>query len=213
MFRHRLKLKYERSIVENQHAIFNEIKTVFSTYAYTNNSTKLKKHFPIVYGLSYDRIITKYKPHIRPVSCSLLSTNIKDQLTEFMNTAERRLNWMQFLRNDIETLLIYNKLGIHSPLPSMYSHYIVKYNKNEIDIHFPELTDTNFDVMYKIYNENFHLYADISSDTLCNFILVCCVHSSKTYHIFFYFDKEHIEHPIELYKNQPYIAEKFMNPI
>lgn len=213
MFRHRLKLKCERSIVENQHVIFNEIKTVFSTYTYTNNSTKLKKHFPLVYGLSYDRIIIKYKPFIRPVSCSLLSTNIKDQLIEFMNTAERRLNWMQFLGRDIESLLIYNNLGINLPLPSMYSHYISQYNKEQIDIHFPELKETNFNVIYKIYNENFHLYADISLDTLCNFILLCCVHSTKTYHIFFYFDKEYIDHPLEIYKNKEYIKDKFMNPM
>lgn len=209
MFRHRLKLKYEHSIVENQHAIFNEIKTVFSTYTHNKKSIKLKKHFPLVYGLSYDRIITKYKK----VSCSLLSTNIKDQLIEIMNTAERRLNWMQFLGSDIETLLIYNKLGIRSPIPSLYSHQIVKYNKEQFDIYFPELKNTNFDVIYKIYNENFHLYADISSSNLCNFILVCCIHLTKTYHIFFYFDEKYIEYPIEIYKNKEYIKDKFMNLI
>jgi hypothetical protein len=130
-----------------------------------------------------------------------------------MNTADRRLNWMQFLGSDIESLLIYNKLGINSPLPSTYSHYIAQYNEEQIGIHFPELKDTNFNVLYKIYNENFHLYADISLDTLCNFILLCCVHSTKTYHIFFYFDEKHITYPIEIYKNQEYIKDKFMNPM
>jgi|LauGreDrversion4_2_1035121.scaffolds.fasta_scaffold811309_1 hypothetical protein len=209
MIRHHLKLKYEKSIVENQNVIFNEIQKVFSTYTYTSKSRKLKKHFPIVYGISYDRLITKYKK----VSCSLLSNKIENQITEFMNTAERRMNWTQILGSNIELLLIYNKLGINSPLPSMYSHQIVKYNKKKIDIHFPELKDTNFDVMYKIYNENCHLYADISSDTLCNFILLCCVYSTKMYHIFFYFDKEHIIYPLELYKNKEYIKDKFINPI
>lgn len=209
MIRHRLKLKYERSIVENQNAIFNEIHTIFLTYTHTKRTIKLKKHFPLVYGISYDRLITKYKK----VSCSLLSNKIENQITEFMNTAERRMNWTQILGSNIELLLIYNKLGINSPLPSMYSHQIVKYNKKKIDIYFPELKDTNFDIMYKIYNENCHLYADISSDTLCNFILLCCVHSTKTYHIFFYFDKEHIVYPLELYKNKEYIKDKFINPI
>jgi len=209
MIRHHLKFKYEKSMVEKQNVIFNEIKTVFSTYTYTSKSRKLKKHFPIVYGISYDRIITKYKQ----VSCSLLSANINDQLLEFMNTTERRINWMTLLGSDIETLLIYNKIGINSPLPSMYSHQIVKYNKEQIEIQFPELKDTNFDVIYKIYNENFHLYADISSSNLCNFILVCCINLTQIYHIFFYFDKNHINHPEELYKNKNYIKDKFINPI
>ncbi len=209
MIRHRLKLKYERSIVENQNVIFNEIQTIFLTYTHTKRTIKLKKHFPLVYGISYDRLITKYKK----VSCSLLSNKIENQITEFMNTADRRFNWMQLLGSDIESLLIYNKLGVDSPLPSMYMQRTVKYNKDKIDIHFPELRDTNFDVVYKIYNENFHLYADISSNTLCNFILLCGVHSTKTYHIFFYFDKENIDYPLEIYKNTEYIKDKFINPI
>ena len=209
MIRYRLKLKYERSIVENQNIIFNEIQTIFLTYTHAKKTIKLKKHFPFVYGISYDRLITKYKK----VSCSLLSNKIENQITEFMNTAERRFNLMQILGSDIETSLIYNKLGIHSLLPSMYMHQIVKYNKEKINIQFPELKDTNFDVIYKIYNENFHLYADLSLDTLCNFILLCCVHSTKTYHIFFYFDKENIDYPLEIYKNKEYIKDKFINPI
>ena len=213
MIKHRLKLNYECSVVENCQQYFNEIKTIFFTYNYTKKSNKLKKHFPLVYNISYNRIISKYKPYIRPVSCSLLLNEIKEQLIEFINTAERRLNWMQFLGSDIELLLFYNKLGIQSPIPSMYSHQIVKYNKEKIAIHFPELKDTMFDVIYKIYNENFHLYADISSSNLCNFILVCCIHLTKTYHVFFYFDKKHINYPIELYKNKDYIKDIFLNPI
>lgn len=213
MIQHKLKLKYELSIVANHHKIYNEIKTIFFTYTHTTKSNKLKKHFPLVYSLSYDRIISKYKSYIRHVSCSLLSINIKDQLQEFMNTVERRLNWMQFLGSNIQTSLIYNKLGIHYPIPSLYSHQIVKYNKEQIVIKFPELKDTNFDVIYKIYNENFHLYADISSSNLCNFILLCCVHSTKAYHVFFFFDKEHIDYPLEIYKNKEYIKDKFINPI
>ena len=105
MIRHRLKLKYECSIVENQNVIFNEIQTIFLTYTHTKRTIKLKKHFPFVYGISYDRLITKYKK----VSCSLLSNKIENQITEFMNTAERRFNLMQNLGSDIETSLIYNK--------------------------------------------------------------------------------------------------------
>lgn len=108
MIRHRLKLKYERSIVEKQNVIFNEIKTIFLTYTHTKKKIKLKKHFPLVYGISYDRLITKYKQ----VSCSLLSNKIENQITEFMNTAYRRVNWVQLLGRDIYSLLIYNKLGV-----------------------------------------------------------------------------------------------------
>jgi hypothetical protein len=118
---------------------------------------------------------------------------------------------MNFLGSDINSLILYNNLGANLPIPSMYSHQIVKYDNEQIGINFPELKNTNFDVMYKIYNENFHLYADISSSNLCNFILICCINSSKIYHTFFYFDKKHINYPVELYKNQDYIKDKFIN--
>ena len=212
MIRNRLKIKYERSVVESHRKHFNEIKTIFSTYNHSKKD-KLKKHFPLVYGLSYDRIFTKYKANIRTVSCSLLSTDIKDQLIEFINTAERRLNWISVLGSmDINILLLHYKLGFDCPLPSMYSHQIVKYNKKEIVKHFTKLNDINYDIMYKIYTENFHLYADISSSHLCNFILICCVHSTKTFHTLFYFDKDYIRYPLECYKNTEYIKDLFTMP-
>jgi hypothetical protein len=213
MLRYKLKLKYERSIIENYRSHFNELKTIFSTYSYTTNPVKLKKHFPIVYGLSYDRILEKYKPHIRSVSCSLWSIKIKEQLDEYINTVERRFNWVSLLGSDLETSLIHHILGINILLPSTYAHTITKYNKDQILEGLPDLEHTNFDVIYKIKTENFHLCADISKGTLCNFILICCIHSSRIYHILFHYDKEYIVYNEEVYKNEDYIKNKFANPM
>lgn len=201
MIRHKLRLKYEHNIVNNHIKLFNEIKTIFSTYTHTKKLYKLKKHFPLVHNLSYDEM-SKYKPEIRTISCSLLTTNLEDQLSEFINTAERRLNWMLYLSNDIKTLLEHVNIGLNVPIPSNFSHTLIKYNKSDIGKYFNELKYTNFDIVYKIQTENFHLYANISSNSLCNYILICCVNSTKTYHILFYFDKKYIEYPIEVYNNR-----------
>lgn len=213
MIQHKLKLKYERSIIESHRSIFNELKTIISTYSYTTKTEKLKKHYPLVYGLTYDRIIKKYKPYKRPVSCSLLSTEITKQIEEYINTAERRLNWISLLGSDIETSLRYRKLGIDIPLPTMYAHTIVKYNNSQISKIFPDLEHTNYDVIYKIKTENFHLCADISKKLMCNFILICCVNSTKIYHIMFYFDKDYTDYPTEVYYNEEYIKGQFTNPL
>lgn len=159
----------------------NKILKNETKYKYSNKKYKIKKHFPATV-LTYDECKEKLnKYECKKVSFSLSSKTINEQITEILDTLNRRINTTTILGQ-------FNALEIR--------HNLSKYN-NLIDItqKFPEFVHNErvfFDIVYVIKTENPHFYINhnknLNKNTFCDSILICCI--KNKYHIMFSLDEK-----------------------
>lgn len=155
---------------------------------------KLKKHFPASLDIPFEKIFNfTYINKNKPLSLSLSSKNICIQVKEILDTMNRRVNMFKMLYdNDYSSVFQKHVLNLKVYSVLDIRNYITKYDKpDEIIKRFPSCVSQNgriyFNTIYTVKTENPLQYANLTDNTFCDTILICC--NGKQVNIFFELDK------------------------
>lgn len=196
MIKIRLKNKICKKIVKDHENILNELKIILNDeedYKYNSNSKKIKKHFPGIIFTDFNEFknyVNKKYPN-KKVTFSLLNNDIKFQIKEILETAERRYNTTKiFDYKKINSMNISRKNPILTQIN--LKNELIKYEEKDIIIKYPEFYDKKnnrsyYEKIYCIKTENPHFYIDYNEANLCNIIMICV--KDKIYNIMFDLDK------------------------
>jgi len=199
----KMRISYNKFIEIKREAkkILNELTIILKQedgYAYNTKQEKIKKHFPDSLNMKYDKyniFLIKEESKNRKISFSLSSTNIAQQLDEYLNTAIRRYNGINMFNyntkpdSDLHLQYIHN---IQTMSILDFRRNLTKYdNPKDIINRLPYFCDRNnrpfYDIIYIIKTENIHKQIDYNNKTMCDNILICC--NKKTFNIMFESDK------------------------
>lgn len=200
-----IEFNLSKKILEEHEIIINEIRNILNgntNYKYNSKNKKIKKHFPAI-NTDYDEFNNTLNKHIlknNPISYSLSSKNIDEQINFILETGLRRFNLSNIYNNEdtLKQCIIannyckdsYNKILLPIDIRNDLQKFIGPDIKNKFPKFFDKQNNRNmFDLVYMIKTENPHYYIDGNSSTFCDTILICCNDNNNKFNIMFELDK------------------------